>query len=1044
MQAYTKPQALNEGSSVLGKVIKLRSLQKGLRRKLAPMLQLSLAVLLLVTCFNPLIDTALAFSGAGTGTELDPYIITNCVQLQEMEDDLDAYYELGNNIDCSDTVNWNSGSGFDPVGDYVDDIATTFQGVFNGKGYTISDLIIIRANDTPDDWGAPEDESNVGLFGYAYGASVENVHIRDSKIKGYYAVGGIVGYLDGGTISSSTVNTTTPDNDCNGSTDRCVWARYGTYGGGIVGAASSSAVISNVKTAGPVRGSGNYIGGLAGRLENSTMTDGYTSSDTDGGQYIGGAFGDVYGSTVTNVHATGDAHAALDESAGKGGRIIGGFAGQIYGSTVSQSSASGSTSADAANVGGFVGYTSDSTITDSFATGSVTSDSVYAGGFAGHVYSSVLRSYASGSVSGDASTVSAFSGTMTADAADTSQVSDSFSISSIDSPSTAGAMVGYLQNEYGFAENNPLTNVYYDQTQAGETVCYGRAVSGTAEGELYYPPEIAIDSLGNVYVANSRFSTGASYVDKLDSSGNFLFRIGGATGSGNGQLYDVAGIAIDSADNVYIADQANYRIQKFDSSGNYVTKWGSAGSGNGQFNYPSGIAIDAADNVYVSEAFSNKRIQKFTSSGVYVTKWGSAGSGNSQFQNITGIATDSSNNVYTTDSTNNRVQKFDSAGTYVTQWGSVGTGDGQFNTPMNIAVDSSNNIYVVEQNNYRVQKFTNTGTFTTKWGGTQGSDPSEFSLPWGIAVSPADEVYVADTYNQRMQIFNASGVYQDEWSGVGTTTGSTGCTAVNTDGNDDDYFFDPTNEPFAGSWDQDVWYFSGSALPVLCEGDCSIVTQLTASSDYDEDGVTNGIEDAAPSNGDGNGDSVPDSLQLHVSSFVGEDTGEYITLVTPAGTTITESVSVTATVDPDFTYPFGFIGFTLTGLTPGDTAEITILYHNASSSDTDSLQPRKYFPETQTFLDLEDYTVTATTVDANPAIQLTYSLTDGSTYDLDGAADGSITDPVALGVSIDSDGEGLADTGADSWILLTFGVSLAALGLALRRNKTNKPYKARV
>ena len=57
------------------------------------------------------------FTGAGSGTSGDPYNITNCTQLQEMENNRTADYELVNDIDCSDTINWNNanGDGFDAL-----------------------------------------------------------------------------------------------------------------------------------------------------------------------------------------------------------------------------------------------------------------------------------------------------------------------------------------------------------------------------------------------------------------------------------------------------------------------------------------------------------------------------------------------------------------------------------------------------------------------------------------------------------------------------------------------------------------------------------------------------------------------------------------------------------------------------------------------------------------------------------------------------------------------------------------------------------------
>jgi DNA-binding beta-propeller fold protein YncE len=94
----------------------------------------------------------------------------------------------------------------------------------------------------------------------------------------------------------------------------------------------------------------------------------------------------------------------------------------------------------------------------------------------------------------------------------------------------------------------------------------------------------------------------------------------------NGHSY----IAVDSSGYVYVADIYNYRIQKFDADGNFITKWGSEGTGDGQFYGPNGIAVDSRGNVYVADSYNN-RIQKFDSNGNFITKWGSEGTGDSEF-----------------------------------------------------------------------------------------------------------------------------------------------------------------------------------------------------------------------------------------------------------------------------------------------------------------------------------------------------------------------------------------------------------------------------
>jgi hypothetical protein len=157
-------------------------------------------------------------------------------------------------------------------------------------------------------------------------------------------------------------------------------------------------------------------------------------------------------------------------------------------------------------------------------------------------------------------------------------------------------------------------------------------------------------------------------------------------------------------DNVYVADWSNNRIQKFSSSGTFITKWGSIGSGNTEFDHPTGVTTDSSDNVYVSDQ-NNARIAKFSSSGTFITKWGSSGSGNGQFSIPQDVATDSSDNVYVADYGNDRIQKFSSSGTFLAKTGSAGSGDGQFDSPSGVAIDSADNIYVTDSFNYRIQKF---------------------------------------------------------------------------------------------------------------------------------------------------------------------------------------------------------------------------------------------------------------------------------------------------------------------------------------------------
>ncbi len=281
---------------------------------------------------------------------------------------------------------------------------------------------------------------------------------------------------------------------------------------------------------------------------------------------------------------------------------------------------------------------------------------------------------------------------------------------------------------------------------------------------FHYPAGIAVDGAGNVYVADS----GNNRIQKFDSSGTYLTQWG-TSGTGNGQFNSPFGVAVDTQGNVYVVDTGNYRIQKFNSSGGYLTQWGSLGTGNGQFNSPAKVAADSSGNIYVADS-GNNRIQKFDSSGTYLAQWGSLGNGNGQFASPSGVAVDASDNVFVTDINNHRIQKFNSSGVYLTQWGTSGNGNGQFDGPFGVAVDTPGNIYVADSGNNRIQKFDSGGTYLTQWV-SLGTGNGEFDHPAEVAVDTSGNVYVADSGNNRIQKFDSGGTYLAQWGSLGTGNG---------------------------------------------------------------------------------------------------------------------------------------------------------------------------------------------------------------------------------------------------------------------------------
>jgi streptogramin lyase len=226
----------------------------------------------------------------------------------------------------------------------------------------------------------------------------------------------------------------------------------------------------------------------------------------------------------------------------------------------------------------------------------------------------------------------------------------------------------------------------------------------------------------------------------------------GYTGSGNGQFNMPWNVAFDSRADVYIVEQRNSRIQKFDAHGDFITKWGAYGSADGQFVNPVGIAIDSLDDIYVVDRY-NHRIQKFDAHGNFITTWGSNGSADGQFNHPFGIAADNDGNIFVSEKNNNRIQKFDMDGNFITKWGFGGNGEGHFFSPSGITVNKHGDLYVVDTFNYRIQKFDTSGNFLMMWG-SYGYNDGQFNYPAGIAIDGMGDIYITDILQNNIQIFS--------------------------------------------------------------------------------------------------------------------------------------------------------------------------------------------------------------------------------------------------------------------------------------------------
>jgi hypothetical protein len=344
--------------------------------------------------------------------------------------------------------------------------------------------------------------------------------------------------------------------------------------------------------------------------------------------------------------------------------------------------------------------------------------------------------------------------------------------------------------------------------------------------ELYGPSGVAVDSAGNIYIAdyfNNRIrkvtaSTGDISTVAGDGTGGYSGDGGEATSA---ELDNPFAVALDSAGNIYIGDSDNNRIRKVTVSTGIISTVagdGAAGySGNGgkatsaELNAPGGVAVDSAGNIYIADVLNN-RIRKVTvSTGDISTV---AGDGTRGYSGDGGAATsaelfwpsgvtlDSAGNIYIADADNMRVRVVNTGtaqitiATVVIPAGDIATvagdgtggysGDGgvaisaKIDDPAGVAVDGAGNIYIADRDNYRIREVTaSTGFISTVAGdGTPGysgdggnATSAELSYADGVAVDSYGNIYIADSSNQRIRAVGVapSGFVNPKYIVVGVT-----------------------------------------------------------------------------------------------------------------------------------------------------------------------------------------------------------------------------------------------------------------------------------
>jgi hypothetical protein len=429
---------------------------------------------------------------AGDGSAGAPYEVSNIAELYWVTQDSSRWgfhYIQTADIDAYDSIYWDGGAGFTPIGDAI----TQFTGSYDGGGFTISNFFMDRLG-----------TDNLGLIGYASGATLTNISLVDVDVTGDNNVGGLVGQFDNGIITGCSV------------TGLVVGA---SHIGGMAGVVLNSATVAACSSTATISG-GEMLGGLIGRMDGIFVADSFATGDVIGiydlgnsshAMWVGGLIG-MNTSLVTDCYAIG---AVLGNS------TVGGLVGLNFGGEINNSYATGDVSnvtGEAWAVGGLVGLmdSPSATITDSYATGSITVTTVAGfgseiGGLVGAMFNgAVATSYAEVDINAPSCmVVGGIAGVVMG-----GDISKSYSTGNVVGYDSVGGFIGHF-NSSGYVSDCFATgNVTGEHSVAGFIYSGGNIVRSYSIGTLVGGVQIG-------FSGGDSFSVLASFWDTETSGVNF-------------------------------------------------------------------------------------------------------------------------------------------------------------------------------------------------------------------------------------------------------------------------------------------------------------------------------------------------------------------------------------------------------------------------------------------------------------------------------------------------------------------------------------------
>jgi DNA-binding beta-propeller fold protein YncE len=178
---------------------------------------------------------------------------------------------------------------------------------------------------------------------------------------------------------------------------------------------------------------------------------------------------------------------------------------------------------------------------------------------------------------------------------------------------------------------------------------------------------------------------------------------------------DVAAVAVDHKDRVYVFNRGEHPMIVFDRDGNFLRSWG-----EGVFHRAHGLHIGPDESLYCTDD-GDHSVRKCTLEGKVLLTIGIPGKpapymSGEPFHRCTHTALSPRGDIYVSDGYgNSRIHHYSPDGRLLKSWGEPGTGPGQFNIPHNLCCDPDGWIYVADRENHRVQVFDGNGRYEAEW-----------------------------------------------------------------------------------------------------------------------------------------------------------------------------------------------------------------------------------------------------------------------------------------------------------------------------------------